>query len=127
VKPNGGSARRRARFYEDASMMYRASMSPETSAVDEARRMSVDIVRRHLPDPAYRIFLFGSRARGTAHERSDIDIGIDGPLPGPYEILASIIEEIGESPTLYSVDVVDLKRAPAQFRAVALERATELA
>jgi len=127
VKPSGGSARRRARFYEDASMMYRASMSRENSAVDEARSMSVGIVRRHLPDPAYRIFLFGSRARGTAHERSDIDISIDGPLPVPYEILATIIDEIGESPTLYSVDVVDLKRAPAPFRAVALERATEIA
>ena len=127
MKPSGGSARRRARFYEDASMMYRASMSRENSAVDEARSMSVGIVRRHLPDPAYRIFLFGSRARGTAHERSDIDISIDGPLPVPYEILATIIDEIGESPTLYSVDVVDLKRAPAQFRAVALERATEIA
>jgi predicted nucleotidyltransferase len=102
-------------------------MSPENSAVDEARRMSVEIVRRHLPDAAYKIFLFGSRARGTAHERSDIDIGIDGPRPVPYEILATIMDEVGESPTLYSVDVVDLKRAPARFRAVALERATEIA
>ena len=127
MKLNGASALRLAWFYDDASMMYRASMSPENSAVDEARRMSVDIVRRHLPDPAHKIFLFGSRARGTAHERSDIDIGIDGPLPVPYEILATIMDEVGESPTLYSVDVVDLKRAPAQFRAVALERATEIA
>ena len=127
MKPNGASALRCARLYDDASMMYRASMSPEYSAVDEARRMSVEIVRRHLPDAAYKIFLFGSRARGTAHERSDVDIGIEGPLPAPYEILAAIIDEIVESPTLYSVDVVDLKRAPAQFRAVALERAMEIA
>ncbi len=108
-------------------MMYRAVMSPEGNAVDEARRMCVEIVRRHLPDPAYKLFLFGSRARGTAHERSDIDIGIEGPVAVPYEVLASIMDEIEESPTLYSVDVVDFKRAPEQFRAVALERATEIA
>ena len=108
-------------------MMYRAFMTAESNAVDEARHMCVDIVRRHLPDPAYKLFLFGSRARGTAHERSDIDIGIEGPVAVPYEILASIIDEIEESPTLYSVDVIDLKRAPEQFRAVALERATEIA
>ena len=44
----------------------------------------------------------------------------------PYEILASIMDEIEESPTLYSVDVVDLKRAPEQFRAIALEHVLEI-
>ncbi|MGD0563306.1 MAG: nucleotidyltransferase domain-containing protein [Roseiarcus sp.] len=101
-------------------------MSPDSPAVDEARRMCVDIVRRYLPDPAYRIFLFGSRARGTAHERSDIDIGIEGPVPVPYEILASILAEIEEAPTLYSMDVVDFKRVPEQFRAVAFEHIAEI-
>jgi predicted nucleotidyltransferase len=101
-------------------------MSPESNAADHARRMCAEIVRRHLPDPAYKIFLFGSRARGTAHERSDIDIGIEGPVPVPYDVLASIMAEIEESPTLYSVDVVDFKRAPEQFRAVALEHVTEI-
>ncbi len=101
-------------------------MSPDNPAVEEARRMCTDIVRRYLPDPAYKIFLFGSRARGTAHERSDIDIGIEGPAPVPYEILSSIVAEIEESPTLYSVDVVDFKRAPEQFRAVALEHILEI-
>jgi predicted nucleotidyltransferase len=88
--------------------------------------MCADIIRRYLPDPAYKIFLFGSRARGIAHERSDIDIGMEGPLPVPYEILASIAAEIEESPTLYSVDVVDFKRVPEQFRAVAFEHIAEI-
>ncbi len=107
-------------------MMYRARTGPESNRVEQARRMCADIVRRHLPDPAYKIFLFGSRARGTAHERSDIDIGIEGPAPAPYEVLASIADEIEEAPTLYSVDVVDFKRAPEQFRAVALEHVLEI-
>jgi predicted nucleotidyltransferase len=107
--------------------MYRGPLSPESNAVEQARRMCAEIVRRHLPDPAYKIFLFGSRARGTAHERSDIDIGIEGPAPVPYDILASIMAEIEESPTLYSVDVVDFKRAPGEFRAAALEHVAEIA
>lgn len=94
--------------------------------MEQARRMSVDIIRQHLPDRAYRIFLFGSRARGTAHPRSDIDIGIEGPIPVPYETLASIIEDIEESPTLYSVDVVDFRRLPEAFRAVALQHIAEI-
>ncbi len=126
MRANGRSARRR-RFYDAPGMMYLARMGPESNAVDEARRMCARIVRRHLPDPAHTIFLFGSRARGTAHERSDIDIGIEGPAPVPYEILASIADEIEESPTLYSVDVVDFKRAPEEFRATALEHVAEIA
>jgi predicted nucleotidyltransferase len=55
---------------------------------DEATRFAVALVRRHVPDPAYRIFLFGSRAEGTAHPRSDIDIGIEGPRPVPLEALS---------------------------------------
>ncbi len=107
--------------------MYDIRMSADSTAVDQARRMGVDIVRHYLPDPAYRIFLFGSRARGTAHERSDIDIGIEGPGPVPYETLASIIADLEESPTLYSIDVVDFRRVPEEFRAIALQHTTEIA
>ena len=49
----------------------------------EAAEFAAVVIRCHLPDPAYRVFLFGSRATGTAGERSDIDIGIDGPAPVP--------------------------------------------
>ncbi len=80
------------------------------------------IVRRHLPDPAYRVFLFGSRATGKGHDRSDIDIGIEGPSRVPREVLAAIHEEIEEAPTLYSIDVVDFKRLPRKFRQIAHQR-----
>jgi predicted nucleotidyltransferase len=87
-----------------------------------AAEFAAAIVRRHLPDPAYRLFLFGSRATGAAHDRSDIDIGIEGPSPVPRELLAAIHEEIEEAPTLYSIDVVDFKRLPEKFRRVAHRR-----
>jgi len=80
------------------------------------------VVRRHLPDPAYRIFLFGSRAAGSAHARSDIDVGIEGPGPVPRETLAAIDEELEEAPTLYTIEVVDFARVPESFRQVARQR-----
>lgn len=88
----------------------------------EAAVFAAAIVRRHVPDPAYRIFLFGSRAEGTAQERSDIDIGIEGPAPVPQEALTLIQEELEEAPTLYSVDVVDFRRVSEKFRRVAGQR-----
>ena len=47
--------------------------------------------------------LFGSRAKGTALERSDIDIAVSG-VPDQDALL----EEIEEIPTLYKIDLVDL-------------------
>ncbi len=88
----------------------------------EAARFAASIVRGHLPDPAYRIFLFGSRATGTAHARSDTDTGTEGPGPVPRETLAAIDEEIEEAPTLYTIEVVDFARVPESFRQVASER-----
>ena len=88
----------------------------------EAATYAAAIVRRHLPDPAYRVFLFGSRAEGTAQPRSDIDIGIEGPGPVPREALALIEEELEEAPTLYTIEVVDFARVPENFRRVAIRR-----
>jgi predicted nucleotidyltransferase len=88
----------------------------------ETANFAAAVVRRHVPDPAYRIFLFGSRADGTAHERSDIDIGVEGPRPVPHEALALIQEELEEAPTLYTVDVVDFARVSEKFRQVARQR-----
>ncbi len=89
---------------------------------DQVARYAAAVVRRRLPDPGYRIFLFGSRAAGTAHARSDIDIGIEGPSPVPTAALAAIHEELEEAPTLYSIDVVDFARLPEKFRQVARQR-----
>ena len=45
--------------------------------------------------------LFGSRAKGTAHEKSDFDIAVSGVTD-----IETLREQIDEIPTLYSFDVV---------------------
>ena len=45
--------------------------------------------------------LFGSRAKGTAHEKSDFDIAVSGVTD-----IERLREQIDEIPTLYSFDVV---------------------
>ena len=47
--------------------------------------------------------LFGSRAKGTALERSDIDIAVSGVTQ-----FSALQEEIENLPTLFIVDVVDM-------------------
>jgi predicted nucleotidyltransferase len=63
-----------------------------------AANFAAAVIRRHLPDPAYRVFLFGSRATGSEARRSDIDIGIEGPAPVPRSALAAIEDELEEAP-----------------------------
>jgi predicted nucleotidyltransferase len=97
-------------------------MDRARSSAKEAQGLAVRLVRRYLPDPTYRIFLFGSRAKGTARVASDIDIGIEGPSPVPYETLAVIRDALDDAPTLYTIDVVDFRRLPEKFREIARER-----
>ena len=49
------------------------------------------------------MILYGSRAKGTSRERSDIDIAVSGV--DNFDKLAAMTEEL---PTLYSVDLLNI-------------------
>lgn len=52
---------------------------------------------------AKEVVLYGSRAKGTARERSDIDIAVSGV--NDFDLL---VEKIEDLTTLYSVDVLNM-------------------
>ena len=52
---------------------------------------------------AKEVILYGSRAKGTARERSDIDIAVSG-----VENFDLLVEKVEDLPTLYSVDLVNM-------------------
>ncbi len=80
-----------------------------------ARIMTIDDLKRFLKEyfEGYKveIYLFGSRAKGTHMEGSDIDIAIlsEEDISDRIAILRAILEE---SNLPYKVDIVDLNRAP---------------
>ena len=59
---------------------------------------------------AKEIILYGSRAKGTALKKSDIDIAVSGGKD--FEGLA---EEMDLIPTLYKIDLLDLDTCRNQF------------
>lgn len=67
----------------------------------------------------YKVFFFGSRVMGKGSERSDIDIGIEGPEPVPWNAMMDIKEAFEEMPILYKIDVVDFKSVSKEFYEVA--------
>jgi predicted nucleotidyltransferase len=90
-----------------------------------ARRVAA-IVRRATGDPAYRTFLFGSWTSGEARERSDIDIGIGGPVEVTAAAMVEIREACDALPTLYTVELVDFARVPRDFAINAMSRSLEV-
>lgn len=68
--------------------------------VEEIIRRIADICQKHSANLA---ILYGSRAKGTALERSDIDIAVSG-----VKNFSALEEEIEMLPTLYKIDTVNL-------------------
>ena len=82
----------------------------------------VAIIRRHLPEK-YKIYVFGSWAKGNALETSDLDMGILGDAAVDIGIMDRIVKETDIIPTLRSIDVVDLQTKTDDFRKSVLEYA----
>lgn len=97
-------------------------MKLEHYRVDKLKSEILRVIRKYLDLKEYKVFFFGSRVDRTASERSDIDIGIDGPRSLDDDVLFKIREELGNIPMLYKIDVVDFKSAAENFREVALQK-----
>ena len=67
---------------------------------DEVISRVADLCREH---GAKKVILYGSRAKGTAGERSDIDIAVSGGAD-----FDELLEKVEELPTLYSVDLLNM-------------------
>ena len=73
-------------------MKYNLDKKIENAIIDFAKKFNLS-----------KVILFGSRARGTNHPRSDIDLAVFG---GDLRNFKFEIEE--KLPTLLTVDIVDL-------------------
>lgn len=67
--------------------------------------------------------MFGSWAKGTAINESDLDIAILGPQAVEQEIIIRIKAGVDGIPTLRSIDIVDLNSVGEDFKNKVLEHA----
>ncbi|MBI2055826.1 MAG: nucleotidyltransferase domain-containing protein [Candidatus Sungbacteria bacterium] len=100
-------------------------MRLEHYPVDKLKKEILNALAKHLDVTAYRVFFFGSRVTGKGTDRSDIDVGIEGP-PIPPHIWFDIQEEFENFPTLYKVEIVDFNRVSPRFRDIASQNTEEL-
>lgn len=96
-------------------------MRLEHYPVDKLKQEILDLIGKQIDLRTHKVFFFGSRVSGGGNERSDIDIGIEGPQEIPLELLGRIREGIENLPTLYKIEIVDFNTASNEFREVALQ------
>ncbi|HEX4159326.1 MAG TPA: nucleotidyltransferase domain-containing protein [Rhizomicrobium sp.] len=75
------------------------------------------VAERLMPFPEIeKIVLFGSRARGDAMPRSDIDLAVACPR-ADAKVWSDIVEAAEEAPTLLRIDLVRMETAPPELLA----------
>lgn len=83
------------------------------------RKLILNYVRSY----PIKVYLYGSRAKGTAHKTSDVDIALLSDAKLPVGFIAKLKELIEESSIPYHVDVVDLNQVGDNFRNQVLKEA----
>ena len=74
-----------------------------------------ETLKKYIPNPDAKFYIFGSRARGKFREYSDVDIAID--CQDLTTTIKSRLELEFENSTFpYEVDIVDLNNIKESFR-----------
>ncbi len=90
--------------------------------LEKLKKEILEIIGRNLDLSEYKLFFFGSRVLGKGNDRSDIDIGIEGPAVIPWQTMSAIKEAVFNLPTLYKIDIIDFKDVDEKFYQVATEK-----
>jgi len=85
--------------------------------LDDAQKQEViRFCKFFIPDAA--VYIFGSRAKGTATPRSDLDIALESTNEIPYGKLMQLKDALNNSDLPFHIDVVNWQTIPPSFRAM---------
>jgi predicted nucleotidyltransferase len=73
------------------------------------------ILNDFLPENS-KVWVFGSRTKGTAKRASDLDLAIDTGRPLTAQENCNLADAFDESDLPYKVDVIDMQTVSKQFR-----------
>lgn len=75
------------------------------------------ILSKHLP-PNTRVWVFGSRAKGTARYNSDLDLAFESTHEIDAKVLAKMKADFEEAPLPFFIDIIDLKQTHEPFKMI---------
>ena len=90
--------------------------------IEKLKAELVTSVKSELGDKKFRLFFFGSRVKGNANERADIDVGFWASDALDNSVKWKIKERLDEIPTLYKIDFIDFGNVDERFRNLAMQK-----
>jgi len=75
-----------------------------------------DLLQKHVPQ--YEVWAFGSRAKWTAKQYSDLDLVVITGEPLSFSVSGALAEDFSESDLPWKVDVVDWATTSESFRKI---------
>ena len=91
----------------------------ENTGIDDSIKQKI-IKVSHALLPGVKVYLYGSRARGTYRAGSDIDIALDAEHKISRFQVSELRDMLNASNIMYKIDVVDLHAIPEEMRSVIL-------
>lgn len=79
------------------------------------------ILQKHLQSNV-NVWVFGSRAKWTTHDGSDLDLAVEGDQSIDHDTMANLSIEFDDSDLPYAVDVIDLKTVSSKFKKIINEQ-----
>jgi uncharacterized protein len=73
-----------------------------------------NLVRKITEKYPYKFLVFGSRAKGTAHKFSDLDLCVIDEIPS--NVIFNIEEDFRESDLPFKVEILEWNKASEDFR-----------
>ena len=83
---------------------------------DAERSAVLAILDRCVPDGA--VWVYGSRANGSAQRYSDLDLAVISDTPLSAAVRSGLAEAFSESDLPWRVDILDWATASPEFRAI---------
>jgi uncharacterized protein len=80
------------------------------------------LVLNYIAQRPIKVYLFGSRAAGTARRTSDVDIALWPMEAIPSHFFSDLRELVEESTIPYTVDIIDLSQTDPGFRQKIIEK-----
>ncbi len=94
-----------------------------TEGIDRETRQKI-IMLIHALVPEAKIYLFGSRARGTHEQWSDIDLALDAGQALPTVVVDEAKSVLEATNIPYKVQIVDFRKAPDAMRESIVQEGT---
>lgn len=92
---------------------------PDTPSIDirpDHWEIVQSVLHRHVPQ--HEVWAFGSRAKWTAKEYSDLDLAVITDKSLPLDVIVGLSDDFSESDLPYKVDVVDWATTNESFKKI---------